>query len=50
MKIKYTNVIQLSQTQIAMLNMSDEDIRNHRVTPCDEVDEEDREWLKNLKF
>jgi len=43
MKIKYTDVIQLSQPQIAMLNMSDEDIRNHRVTSHDELDKMDRE-------
>lgn len=40
--------IQLSETQILMLNMSEEDIKNNRVVSQEQLDQSDLEWLKNL--
>jgi len=40
--------IKLSDDQILMLNMSDEDIKNHRYISQDELDKTDLEWLKSL--
>lgn len=40
--------IQLSETQILMLNMSEEDIKNNRVVSQEQLDKSDLEWLKNL--
>ena len=42
------DIIQLSESQILMLNMSDEDIKNGRIVPYDELDKIDLEWLKSL--
>ena len=42
------DVIQLSENQIIMLNMSDEDIKNNRTITYDELDKTDLEWLKKL--
>lgn len=40
--------IQLSETQILMLNMSEEDIKNNRIVSQEELDKMDLEWLKSL--
>lgn len=40
--------IQLSEAQILMLNMSDEDIKNNRIISQDDLDKRDLEWLKSL--
>ena len=42
------DIIQLSEEQIAMLTMSDEDIDRGRLVSQDELDEMDREWLRKL--
>lgn len=42
------DVIQLSEAQLLMLNMSDDDIKNNRVIPQDDLDKMDLEWLKSL--
>ena len=42
------DIVQLSEAQILMLNMSDEDIKNGRIVPHDELDKIDLEWLKSL--
>lgn len=42
------DVIQLSEAQISMLNMSEDDIKNNRTVPQDELDKMDLEWLKSL--
>ncbi len=42
------DVINLSEAQLLMLNMSDEDIRNSRVVSQEEADKRDLEWLKSL--
>lgn len=42
------DVIQLSEAQILMLNMSDDDIKNNRVVSQDDLDKMDLEWLKSL--
>jgi len=41
-------IIQLSESQILMLNMSDEDIKNDRVVSQGDLDKMDLEWLKSL--
>lgn len=41
-------VIQLSETQILMLNMSEDDIKNNRIVSQEELDKMDLEWLKSL--
>ncbi len=41
-------IIQLSPTQIKLLNLSDEDIKNNRVVSQEELDKQDLEWLKKL--
>ena len=41
-------VIQLSETQLLMLNMSEDDLTNDRIVPQDELDKMDLEWLKSL--
>ncbi|MFA9187508.1 hypothetical protein AAGV33_03550 [Flavobacterium sp. FBOR7N2.3] len=40
--------IQLSEAQILMLNMSEEDIKNNRIVSQEELDKMDLEWLKSL--
>lgn len=42
------DIIELSEEQIVMLNMSDEDINNNKVVPQEELDKMDLEWLKSL--
>ena len=42
------DVVKLSEAQILMLNMSDEDINNDRVVSYDQLDKSDLEWLKSL--
>ena len=41
-------VIQLSESQLLMLNMSEDDIKNGRFTSQEELDKTDLEWLKSL--
>ena len=41
-------IIQLSESQILMLNMSEEDIKNNRIVSQEELDKMDLEWLKSL--
>lgn len=40
----------LSESQLLMLKMSDEDIKFGRVTSQEELDKADLEWLKSLQF
>lgn len=42
------DVVKLSETQILMLNMSDEDINKDRIVSYDQLDKTDLEWLKSL--
>ncbi|SCY99730.1 hypothetical protein [Flavobacterium caeni] len=42
------NVVKLSEEQILMLNMSDDDIKNNRYISQEELDKNDLEWLKSL--
>ncbi|MBF6607669.1 MAG: hypothetical protein ITG00_02905 [Flavobacterium sp.] len=42
------DIVKLSEAQILMLNMSEDDIKNNRITSYDELDKADLEWLKNL--
>jgi hypothetical protein len=42
------DMVVLSQEQILMLNMSDEDIKNQRYISQEELDNNDLEWLKSL--
>ncbi|WP_242457702.1 hypothetical protein [Pedobacter sp. BS3] len=42
------DMVKLSEEQILMLNMSDEDIKNNRIISQDELDQKDLEWLKSL--
>ncbi len=42
--------MQLSEAQILMLNMSDEDIKNNRIVSQEELDKMDLKWLKKLQF
>ncbi len=41
-------LIELSEIQLIMLNLSEDDIFNGRLTPQDELDRSDLEWLKSL--
>jgi hypothetical protein len=41
-------IIQLSEAQILMLNMSEDDIKNNRIVSQEELDKIDLEWLKSL--
>ena len=41
-------IIQLSEAQILMLNMSEDDIMNNRILAHDELNKMDLEWLKSL--
>ncbi len=43
-----SDVVKLSEAQILMLNMSDEDIKNNRLISQDELDKSDLEWLKGV--
>jgi hypothetical protein len=42
------NVVQLTDEQILMLQLSDEDIENGRLINQTEVDQQDLKWLKGL--
>jgi hypothetical protein len=42
------DVIKLSEEQILMLNMSDDDIKNNRYVSQEDLDQNDLEWLKSL--
>ncbi len=42
------SMIQLSDAQLLMLKMSDDDIENGRVISHDDLDRMDREWLKTI--
>ena len=42
------DAIQLSDDQLLMLNMSEDDIKNNRIVSQEELDKLDLEWLKNL--
>jgi len=42
------DIIQLSEFQIRMLSMSDDDIENNRIISQDALDQTDLEWIKNL--
>jgi hypothetical protein len=42
------DIINLSETQILMLKMSEDDIKNNRVVAQDDLDKNDLEWLKSL--
>lgn len=41
-------VIKLSEDQLLMLNMSEDDIKCRRIISQDELDKADLEWLKSL--
>jgi hypothetical protein len=41
-------IIQLSDSQLLMLDMSEDDIKNGRLTSHEELDKSDLEWLKRL--
>lgn len=40
--------IKLSEEQLFMLNLSEDDIKNNRVVSQEKLDEIDLEWLKDL--
>lgn len=42
------DIVELSESQILMLNMSDEDIKNDRMISQEVLDKNDLEWLKSL--
>lgn len=42
------DAIQLSDDQLLMLNMSEDDIKNNRIVSQEELDKMDLEWLKGL--
>jgi hypothetical protein len=42
------DVVELSESQILMLNLSEEDMKNHRFLSQEELDKKDLEWLKSL--
>ena len=42
------DIVKLSEEQILMLNMSDDDIKNNRYISQNELDKSDLEWLKSL--
>ncbi|HUH73577.1 MAG TPA: hypothetical protein VLZ75_04135 [Chitinophagales bacterium] len=42
------DIVNLSEEQILMLNMSEEDIINHRYLSQENLDKNDLEWLKSL--
>lgn len=42
------DAIQLSEAQLLMLNMSEDDIKNNRIISQEELDKMDLEWLKGL--
>lgn len=42
------DVVELSEAQILMLNMSEDDIKNNRIISQEDLDKKDLEWLKSL--
>lgn len=42
------DAIQLSEDQLLMLTMSEDDIKNNRIISQEELDKMDLEWLKGL--
>lgn len=42
------DAIQLSEDQLLMLNMSEDDIKSNRIVSQEELDKMDLEWLKGL--
>ena len=42
------DIVKLSEEQILMLNMSDDDMKNNRYISQNELDKSDLEWLKSL--
>lgn len=42
------DIIKLSEEQKLMLEFSDDDVKNNRVIPQDQLDKEDLEWLRSL--
>ena len=42
------NTVKLSEEQVLMLKLSDSDIENKRLISHDQLDTEDKEWLKGL--
>jgi len=42
------DIVMLSEAQILMLDMSEEDIKNNRFISQEELDKSDLEWLKEL--
>ena len=42
------DVVELSESQILMLNMSEDDIKNNRIISQEDLDKTDLEWLKSL--
>ena len=42
------DIVKLSEEQILMLNMSDDDIKSNRYISQNELDKSDLEWLKSL--
>ena len=43
-----TEGVNLSEEQVLMLQMSDQDIKNGRLITQEQADKNDREWLKGL--
>ena len=41
--------VKLTEEQKVMLQMSEEDIKEDRLIPQDQLDKEDMEWLRKLK-
>lgn len=42
------DIVQLSETQLLMLNMSEEDLKHNRLVSQEDLDKLDLEWLKGL--
>ncbi len=42
------DVVKLSEAQLLMLNLSEEDLKNNRIVSQEDLDKQDLEWLKGL--
>ena len=42
------DLVKLTDEQMLMLKLSDNDIKNNRLISHDQLDKEDKEWLKGL--
>ncbi|MDX2191606.1 MAG: hypothetical protein SFY32_17270 [Bacteroidota bacterium] len=42
------DIVKLSEAQILMLNMSDDDIKQNKLISQEDLDKKDLEWLKSL--